>query len=146
MSSGLSIFGHRVKSLTRAGEKTFYPLPDNKLSALSKLKAFDDNFSVSQTVQFFSEKIVEKGEKVASIFFFFFFNLFILFLFFLLILYIAVFSKALSSRVVKNQEIFDLGKVKKVNYISFSKSKEYNSRQSDLKTVLCLTNFALFCS
>ena len=70
MSSGLSIFGQRVQSLPRAGEKKNYFFPDNKLSALSKLKGFeDDSFSVAhtaQTVQCFFEKaenIVEKGEN-----------------------------------------------------------------------------------
>ena len=67
---------------------------------MSKLKALEDvNFNVAQMVQFFFEKaenIVGKGQNAGyqhSFFFFF-----------------AIFLKAFSSRVVENQEIFDLGK------------------------------------
>ena len=100
MSSGLSIFGYRVQSLPRAGEKTLYPLPDKKLSALSKFKVFeDDSFIVAQTVQFFffflkAQKTLWEMEKmlVTSIFFFFFFFFH----------FLAMFSKAFSSRVIEN--------------------------------------------
>ena len=43
-----------------------YPLTDNKVLAISKLKAFaDDNFSVAQMVQFYSDRVknVGKGEN-----------------------------------------------------------------------------------
>ena len=69
-------------------------------------------------------------------------------------IFLAIFLQAFSSRVAENQELFGKGLQKELAckeselykfFFSFY-SKADNSRHSDLKTVLCLANFALFCS
>ena len=56
------------------------PLPENKIQALSKLKAFaDDNFIVAQMMQTFFESlenIVGKGENAGDPHFLLFHNIF----------------------------------------------------------------------
>ena len=79
-------------------QQNLYPLPDNKILAVFKLKAFaDDDFSVVQKRCSFSligQKTLWKKEKmlVTSIFYF-----------------PAMFSKAFFSRVIENQELFGKG-------------------------------------
>ena len=61
-----------------------------------------------------------------------------------------MYSKAFFYRVVEDQKLFGKGLQKEIDckdselYKFFSNSRADNSRQSDIKTVLCMTNFALF--
>ena len=107
---------------------------------MSKLRAFaDDNFSVAQKRCSFSliwqKTLWEDKILVTKIFFYF----------------PAIFSKAFFSRVVGNQELFGKGlqkeqecKESELYKVFFPTSRADNSRHSNLKTVLCLTDFALF--
>ena len=60
-------FTKKVKNIGEKGNSCINPLPDDKSSLLSKLKAFaDENFNVVQMMQFFYDRvknIVGKGEN-----------------------------------------------------------------------------------
>ena len=126
MSSGLSTRGKQVQNLPRArGKKTLNPLPDNKILDVSKLQAFaDDNFSVAQKMCSYSligQKTLWEKEQ---------------FFIFLRCFQKPSFLESLKPRSLECEE--------SEIYKFFSYSRTENSRHSKVKSVLCLTDFALF--